>query len=115
VSVRWFDKCYEVIEDFLGLKELPDTKANTIHHEVKEFLMKCPLSISQCRGQAYDEASNISGIRNGAQALFKQDEPKALYVHCLACSKLLRNTLDFIHNLVQLIKVSPKRLNLLKV
>jgi len=58
----------------------------------------------------------MSSIRNGAQALFKQDEPKALYVHCLAHSlnlcvqdvskkfNLLRNTLDFIHNLFQLIK-----------
>jgi len=66
----------------------------------------------------------MSSIRNGAQALFKQDEPKALYVHCLARSlnlcvqdvskkcKLLRNTLDFIHNLVQLINFFPKRLNL---
>jgi len=124
VSVCWVDNCYEVHEDFLGLKELPDTKAPIIHHEVKEFLIKFPLSISRCRGQAYDGASNMSGIRNGAQALFKQDEPKALYVHCLAHSpnlcmqdiskkcKLLRNTLDFIHNLVQLIKFSPKRLNL---
>ena len=115
ISVRWVNSCYEVHEDLLGLKELPDTKAVTIHHKVKEFLVKCPLSISQCRGQAYDGASNMSGIRNGAQALFKQD------VHCLAHSlnlcvqdvskkcKLLRNTLDFIQNLVQLIKFSPKR------
>jgi len=65
----------------------------------------------------YDGASNMSSIRNGAQALFKQDEPKAVYVHCLAHSlnlcvqnvskkcKLLQNTLDFIPNLVQLIKI----------
>jgi len=39
VSVCWVvDNCYEVHEDFLGLKELPDTKAMTIHHEVKEFV-----------------------------------------------------------------------------
>ncbi|XP_065885455.1 zinc finger MYM-type protein 1-like [Dysidea avara] len=124
VSVRWVNNCYEVHEDLLGLKELPNTKAVTIHHEIKDVLMRCSLSISQCRGQAYDGASNMSGIRNGAQALFKQEEPKALYVHCLAHSlnlcvqdvskkcKLLRNTLDFIYNLVQLIKFSPKRLNL---
>lgn len=69
-------------------------------------------------------ASNMSGVRNGAQALFKQEEPRALYVHCLAHSlnlcvqdaskmcNLLRDTLDFIQNLVQLIKFSPKRLHL---
>ena len=73
-------------EDTLGLKELSDTKAATIFKEVKDLLLKCPLSIAQRRGQAYDGASNMSGVRNGAQALFKQEEPRALYVHCLAHS-----------------------------
>lgn len=124
VTVRWVSKTYEVHEDTLGLKELSDTKAATIFKEVKDLLLKCPLSIAQCRGQAYDGASNMSGVRNGAQALFKQEEPRALYVHCLAHSlnlcvqdaskmcNLLRDTLDFIQNLVQLIKFSPKRLHL---
>lgn len=124
VSIRWVDKSYEVHEDLLGVKELPNTKAVTIYQEVKDVLLRCSLSITQCRGQAYDGASNMSGIRNGIQALFKQEEPNALYVHCLAHSlnlcvqdvskmcKLLRNTLDFIHDLVQLIKFSPKRLTL---
>ena len=84
--------------------------------------MQCVLPLPQCRGQAYDGASNMSGIRNGVQALFKQEENKAIYVHCLAHNlnlclqdvsrkcKILRNTMDFIHDLVQLIKFSPKRL-----
>ena len=58
-------------------------------------------------------------VRNGAQVLFKQEEPRALYVHCLAHSLNLcvqdvskMYTLDFKQNLVQLIKFSPKRLHL---
>jgi len=74
-------KIFEVHEDVLGVKELPDTRAVTIHHEVNDILVRCMLSITQCRGQAFDGASNMSGIRNGAQALFKKDEPRALYVH----------------------------------
>ena len=78
--------------------------------------------MSQCRAQAYDGASNMSGVRNGVQAIFKREEPRALYVHCLVhilnlCVKgilevctLIRNTMDFIHALVQFIKFSPKRL-----
>ena len=46
VSVRWVSNSYEVHEDLLGLKELPNTIAMTIHHEVKDVLMRCPLSIS---------------------------------------------------------------------
>ena len=121
LSIRWVSKSYEVYEDILGVKELPDTKAVTIYHEVNDILVRCTLSITQCRRQAFDGASNMSGIRNGAQALFKKDEPRALYVHCLAHSlnlcvqdvskmcKLLRNTLNFIHDLIQLIKFLPKR------
>ena len=124
VSLRWVDKSYEVHEGLLGVKELPNTKAITVYQEVKDVLLRCSLSITQCRGQVYDGASNMSGIRNGAQALFKQEELNALYVHCLAHSlnlcmqdvskmcKLLLNTLDFIHDLVQLMKFSPKRLTL---
>ena len=103
---------------------LRNTKAITVYHEVKDVLLRYSLSITQCRDQAYDGASNMSGIRNGAQELFKQEEPIALYVHCLAHSlnlcmqdvskmcKLLRNTIEFIHDLVQLTKFLPKRLTL---
>ena len=66
----------------------------------------------------------MSGIRNGVQALVKAEAPQALYVRCLAhnlnlCLKdvtvkceLIRNVLDFVYNLVQLIRYSPKRLAL---
>ena len=66
----------------------------------------------------------MSGVRNGVQAIFKHEEPQALYVHCLAHSLnlcvqdisnvciLIRNTMDFMHDLIQLIKFSPKRLTM---
>ena len=85
-------------------------------------MIQCSLPISQRRGQAYDGASNRSGVHNGVQALIKGEQSKALYVHCLAHSlnlcvqdvtklcTLIRNVMEFIHNLVQLIKFSPKRL-----
>jgi hypothetical protein len=65
----------------------------------------------------------MSGVRNGVQALIKQEEGRALYVHCLAHSVnlcvhdvtkkcvIVRNVMDFIYKLVQLIKFSPKRLH----
>ena len=63
----------------------------------------------------------MSGVRNGVQALFKQEESRALYVHCLAhnlnlCIQrttkqcdLIRNVMDFMHDLIQIITFSPKR------
>ena len=59
----------------------------------------------------------MCGINNRVQALFKAQE---LYVHCLAHSlnlclkdvtktcEVIRNVLDFIDELTQLIKMSPK-------
>jgi len=82
------------------------------------------LPINQCQGQAYDGASNMSSINNGVQALFKAEAKQALYVHCLAHSlslclkdvtntcKVIRDALNFIYELTQLIKMSPKRLTL---
>ena len=78
----------------------------------------------QCRAQAYDGASNMSGVRNGVQAIFKREEPRALCMHCLVHSSnlcvqdiskvctLIRNTMEFIHELIQLIKFSLKRLTM---
>ena len=124
LSVRWVDSTYQINEDTIGLFQLPDTKAKTIFTAIKDILLRCSLPLSLCRGQAFDGAKNMSGIRNGVQALVKNEAPQALYVHCLAhnlnlCLKdvanncvLLRNTMEFVYNLVQLIRFSPKRLSL---
>ena len=123
ISIRWVDSDFDIHEDALGLVQLPDTKAATLFSVIKDVLIRCSLPISQCRGQAFDGASNMSGVRNGVQALIKQEESRALYVHCLAHSLNLcvqevtrkcvnvRNVMDFIYELVQLIKFSPKRLH----
>ena len=121
LSIRWVDHHYTIHEDTLGLVQLENTKANTLYSVIKDILIRCSLPIAQCRGQAFDGASNMSGIRNGVQALVKQVASQALYVHCLAHSlnlciqevskkcDLVRNVMELIYELVQLIKFSPKR------
>lgn len=124
LTIRWVDKGYAIHEDVLGLFQLPDTRAATIFSAIKDILIRCTLPIVQCRGQAFDGASNMSGANNGVQALVKGENSKALYVHCLAhslnlCLKdvtnsciMIRNAMDFIFTLVQLIRFFPKRLSL---
>ena len=41
VTIRWVDEAYQVHEDTLGLKELRDTKAETLLHEIKDVLIRC--------------------------------------------------------------------------
>uniref|UniRef100_A0A1X7VM00 DUF4371 domain-containing protein n=1 Tax=Amphimedon queenslandica TaxID=400682 RepID=A0A1X7VM00_AMPQE len=123
LSIRSVDIVHE---DTLGLFQLPNTKSTTLFHVIKDILIRCSLLLSQCCGQAFDSASIMSGIRNGLQALVKSEASKALNVHCLANSlnlclkdvvnsyELFRNVMDFILNLVQLFKFSPKRLFILE-
>ena len=126
LSIRWVDINYTstIHEDTLGLVQLENMRAKTLYGVIKDILIRCSLSIAQCRGQAFDGASSMSGIRNGVQALVKEEANQALYVHCLAHSlnlcvqevskkcDLVRNVMELIHELVQLIKFSPKRLAL---
>lgn len=106
------DRCYNIHEYPLGLVQLPNTKEQTIFDTIKDVLIRCSLPLSQCRGQAFDGAANMSGLRNGVQALVKKEQEKALYVHCLAHSlnlcvqevtrkcDLLRDVMQFIFDLV---------------
>ena len=124
LSVRWTDHSYDIHEYTLGFIQLPNTKAVTIFSAIKDVLIRCSLPMNQCRGQAYDGASNMSGINNGVQSLFKAETKQLLYVHCLAHSlnlclkdvtntcEVIRDVLNFIYELTQLIKMSPKRLTL---
>lgn len=121
ISVRWVDTHYDIHEDVLGLVQLPDTKSETLFSVIKDVLIRCTLPLCMCRGQAYDGAANMSGIRNGVQALMKKECDRALYVHCLAHSlnlcvqevsknvDLIRNILNLVFELGKLIKFSPKR------
>lgn len=78
LSIRWVDLDYNIHEETLGLIQPPNTRAETIFDAIKDILIRCSLPIAQCRGQAFDGAANMSGIRKGVQALIK----KVLIRHC---------------------------------
>ena len=61
LSVRWVNEKYEINEDFIGLVHVPDIAAATLTSVIKDILIRCSLPLSQCRGQAYDGASNMMG------------------------------------------------------
>ena len=63
---------------------LPKTDAETITSALKDCLIRFSLPISQCRGQAYDGASAMSGYLNGLATRIECDIPTAIFVHCVA-------------------------------
>ena len=124
VSIRYVDNDYNVHEDPIGLFVLPNTGAETITSVVKDILLRCTLPIDLCRGQAYDGAAVMQGRLSGVAARIRKDVPQALPVHCLGHSlnlclqdsgrkiTLLRDALDIVREIVQLINKSPKRKHL---
>ena len=124
VCIRWVDKDFDVHEDPIELICVPKTDASTLTTAIKDCLVRCCLPISQCRGQAYDGASNMSGHLNGVAAQIQRDTPSALFVHCLAhCTNLclqavgrqcipIRDALDLVMGVTDLIRYSPKRSSL---
>ena len=124
LAIRWVDSNYKVHEDSVGLLRVTDTKAETIFHVIKDLLIRCDLSLSMCRRQAYDGASNMHGRRKGVATRFKQENPAAIALHCCAHSlnlclqdavknlNCIRDALETVKEISTLIRYSPKRLHL---
>jgi hypothetical protein len=95
--------------------------ANTLVSVIKDVLQRLNLSLSKARGQCYDGAATMAGLRSGVAKQLSQDEPRAIYTHCyghalnLACEdtikrcKLMKDALDTTHEITKLIKKSPRR------
>ena len=68
LCIRSVDDNFEVSEDFVGFYELSNIKSETIVNSIKDILIRCHLSLDNCRGQTYDGASNMMGKRSGVSA-----------------------------------------------
>lgn len=74
------------VERFLEFLPNVGHKGIEIAEAVLLTLKNAKLDIMNCRGQSYDNASNMSGIYNGVQAKIKEICPLADYVPCSAHS-----------------------------
>lgn len=121
LCVRWIDKELEAHEDFLGFLSIPNIRADTIEAVIKDVFIRLGLSFSNCRGQCYDDASNMLGSKSGVVTRIVQIQPKAHPTHChghslslgikdvTKASKILSNTMDTAKEITTQIKYSPKR------
>ena len=124
ISLRWVTSSYEIHEDLIGLVYVETTDACTLKTVIQDSLICCGISLSSCRGQAYDGAANMAGHLRGVAARIQAEERKALFVHCLAHSvnlclqecgrqlKVIRDGLSLVNKICNFIKSSPKRLSL---
>lgn len=115
-----------VHEDFVGMVNIPNITGGTLWITLKDVLVCLSLPLENCRGQGYDGAANMQGRIKELATRIMNENPLALKVHCLAhslnlClqditrnSQPIRDALDLAQEILQLIKLSPKREGLFK-
>lgn len=79
------------------------------------------ISLHKLRGQCYDGAATMAGLKSDVAKQIQDIEPRAVYTHCyghslnLACAdtiktcKVLKDALDTTHEITKLIKKSRRR------
>ena len=121
ICIHWVSKTFQVHEDFIGLYKIDQVYAGTLVFVIKDTLLRLNLSLNKIKGQCYDGAASMAGIRSGVAKQFLGEEPKAIYTHChsyvfnLACSdavkqyRLIKNALGTTYELIKPLKNSPRR------
>ena len=116
ICLRWVDNSLEAHEEFIGLYQVSNPQSSTLLAVIRDVLLRVNISITKLRGQCYDGASAMAGIRSGVATQILQDEPRAVFTHYyghalnLACSdtikrcQLMRNALDTVQEIIKLIK-----------
>ena len=120
ICLRYVDNDLKPHEEFIGMYSVTETSGKSLAGVVKDVLLRLNLPMHGLRGQTYDGAANMAGKHAGAQALIKQEQPLALFVHCgahctnlvtqKAClaSVLIRDSLDWVNQLGVLLSHSGK-------
>ena len=121
ICLRWVDCKFEPHEEFIGMYEIQNLKADTIFAAIKDVLLRLNLPVSQIRGQCYDMASAMAGVKSGVAAKIASEEPRAIYTHCyghalnLACAdtikkcRVMKDAIDTSKEITMLVKDSPRR------
>ena len=120
MCVRFVDSDFVPQELFVGFYATEVTNAATLAKLIMDTLKRLDLPTEMLYGQCYDGASNMSGRFNGVQALIKEVQPHAVFVHCAAhrmnlatlgaTTASLRNSHNEASAIIEFIRASPKRL-----
>ena len=64
----------EAHNEFIDLKNMPNTDADSIGKELKDVLLRMHFKLNKCRGQCYDGCSTMSGSKSGVSVQIKSEE-----------------------------------------
>ena len=86
ICLRWVDNHLNLHEEFIGLYSVDRIDAATLVHVIKDTLIHLNLKLEDCRGQCYDGAAIMCGIRSGVATQISAEEYRALFTHCYGYS-----------------------------
>ena len=104
----------------MGLYKVDNIQSNTVVGVLNDILLRMNPTLSNCRGQCYDGASNMAGSRSGVSTQLSFEEPRAVYTHCyghtlnlavgniMKKSRLMGDTLNTTNEISKLLKYSPR-------
>jgi len=72
----------EIKEVFLGFFQIDKKDSGSLVNKILEKLEQDEISITDCRGQTYDNAAVMAGVRGGVQQKILEVNPKAVFVNC---------------------------------
>ena len=110
-------------ENFLGMYLIEKPDAETITAALKDILLRCNLRLNECRWQAYDGASTMSGHLSGVAARIQAESSAAHRIHCAnhrldlalkSCthqSEAIGDSVSFVQDLAGFIRHSPLRMS----
>lgn len=120
ICVRYVDQDFNVHEEFLGFYQTNSTTGAQLARLIEDALCRLNLPLARLRGLAFDGAANMAGSIRGAQAVLREKQPMALFVHCGAhcvnlvakdsceASVLIRNALYTLNEVGRLFGESAK-------
>ena len=85
-TVRYVHDAGIPTERFLKFEEIHSHTGLNLFNTLIDILKDFWLDLKDCRGQSYDNASNMSGKYSGVQARVLEENNKASYIPCMAHS-----------------------------
>ena len=72
----------KIKEVFLGFFQTDKKDAGSLVNKILQKLEQDKISIIDCRGQTYDNAAVMAGVRGGVKQKILEVNPKAVFVNC---------------------------------
>ena len=120
ICLRWVDQFLEVHEDFIGLYKVDNIKADFLRTATEDVLLQFAIPLQNSRGQCYDGASNMVGLKSGLATQILDKSPEAFLIHFfahvlnLSVIDMVRQ-IPFLDNIMNIMSNSLEISNFIKV